>query len=322
MLAYTVRRLLAALLVLLAAFTVTFLLLYQLPSDPVALMFARGSGAGEESVLNATQEQIDAVTAEFGLDRPPLLQYFHLLSGYLRGDMGTSFLTGLPVLETILRVLPNTLTLAVWALGIGIVLGLAVGALATASRSRALRSFLLSLPAFGSSAPTFWVALVLLQIFSFQLGLLPALGFGRIESVILPAVSLAIPLASGIAQVFAESSLAVAEQEFVQLAATKGISRSAILLRHIFRNSLLPVTTVIGLSVGGVLGGAVVIETVFTIDGVGKLTQSAVEVQDIPLVQGIVCFLSLLFVTCNLLVDLAYPLLDPRAARRATGALA
>lgn len=307
---YLLRRLSHAVVVLLAAFTVTFVLLYLLPSDPVAIMLARG--AGEGAPLTATPDQVAALTAKYGLDKPAPLQYFQLLLGYLQGDLGTSILTGQPVLDTILGVLPNTFRLSMAALTFAIVLGLGLGALSAYTRTPLLRGILLILPAFGAAAPSFWIALVLLQVFAFRLGIFPVLGFDQPLSIVLPAISLAIPTAASIAQVFARSALETSGAEFVDVAYAKGIGRPAVFYRHIARNAILPTVTLIGLSVGGLLGGAVVIETVFSIDGVGKLTQSAVETQDIPLVQGIVCLLAVIFVSCNLVIDLLYPLLDPR----------
>ena len=306
---YLARRVALAIGVLWAAFTVSFLVLYLLPGDPVATM-ASGGLDGEP----LTHEALDALRARYGLDQPLIVQYGTRLWGALHGDFGMSIQSGKDVGEAIREALPPTIQISVAGLAFAIVFGGAVALVATYTSARWLRQLLMALPSLAVSLPVFWVGLMLVQVFSFQLRLLPSVGAKGLESLVLPAITLGLPTGALVAQVLAKSLSAALDEPYVVTARAKGAGPVAIHLRHALRNAALPALTVLGYVVGNLLAGSVVVETVFTRPGLGRLTVSAVSVQDIPLVQGVVVFAAAVFVSVNLLVDLIYPVLDPRIA--------
>ncbi|MEU1259414.1 ABC transporter permease [Streptomyces chartreusis] len=304
---YVLWRLVQAVGVLWAAYTLAFLLLDVLPGDPVAAM----AGAG----LNSTQvtpERLAELRTEYGFDRPLLVRYAASIGHAVRGDFGDSVATGRPVADTIADALPQTLQLAGVALPLAVLVGGALALAATATRRRWLRQLLLSLPSVGISLPAFWVGLMLVQLFSFRLRLFPAFGNDGAEGLVLPAVTLAVPGAVLVAQVLSKSLLTALEEPYVQTARAKGAGRARVQFRHALRNASLPALTVVGVLAGQLTANAVVVENVFSRNGLGRITTDAVTVQDIPVVQGVVVFGALVFVLVNLLVDLAGPLLDPR----------
>jgi peptide/nickel transport system permease protein len=304
---YAALRLAQAAGVLWAAYTVSFLVLDLLPGDPVSAM--AGAGADQAGVDPA---RIARLKAEYGFDEPIPVQYVHYLGRALRGDFGDSVSSGRPVTSVIGDALPSTLQLVAAALALAVLLGGGLALAATYTSRRWLRQLLLSLPPLGVSVPTFWAGLMLVEIFSFRARLLPAFGNGGLRGLILPAVTLAIPTGAIVAQVLAKSLLTALDEPYVQTARAKGAGRARIHLRHALRNASLPALTVVGVLVGQLMANSVVIETVFSRNGLGRVTAGAVTTQDIPLVQGVVVFGSLVFVLVNLIVDLAYPLLDPR----------
>lgn len=306
MLRYLGFRVLQAVGVLWAAFTVSFAVLFLLPSDPVSI--AAGADAGTPVDAAA----IEQLQARYGLDQPIAAQYWNALSNAVRGDFGMSISTGQQVTDAIAAALPSTLVLAGTALVFAVVFGTAVAFLATYTRVHRLRSLLFSLPPLGVAVPTFWVGLILLQLFSFRLRLFPAFGDQGIEHVILPAITLALPTGAVIAQVLATSLQTTWRQPFIEAARAKGASRLRIQTRHTLKLSSIPAFTIAGVIVGNLLAGSVVVETVFSRAGIGRLTQMSVMTQDIPVVLGIVVFSSTVFVLVNLAVDLLYPLIDPR----------
>lgn len=307
---YLLGRAGQALFVLWAAFTVTFVILYVLPGDPILIMLdARGEG------LMADETKIAALRAQFGLDQPLLLQYLSRLWHAIQGDFGTSIQLGQPVSGVILKAMPQTLQLASLAMLIALVLGFALAVGATAMRSAWLRDALLALPATGVAIPGFLVGLMLLQEFSFKLGWLPAMGNGGLAALVLPAVTLAIPTAAAFSQLLAKSLMQSWTRPFVTTALAKGAPLWRVHLRHALPNAIIPALTMIGLSVGHLLAGSVVAETVFARVGIGRLTEQAVKAQDVPMVQGLVVLSTVVFVLANLVVDLLYPLADPRIVR-------
>lgn len=304
---YLAQRVLQAVVVLWAAFTISFVVLFLLPSDPVSIA-ADGGGAGTPVDAVAIAE----LQARYGLDQPVWVQYWNSLSGAVRGDFGYSIATGQKVTTAIFDALPSTLALAFSALVLAVIFGGTVAFLATYTRAGWLRNILLSIPPLGVAVPTFWVGLLLLQLFSFQLRLFPAFGDQGFPSLVLPAITLALPTGAVIAQVLATSMTTTWKQPFVESARAKGVSRLRVQTKHVARLSSIPAFTIAGVLVGNLLAGSVVVETVFSRAGVGRLTQTSVMAQDIPVVQGIVVLTSLVFVAINLLVDVLYPLIDPR----------
>jgi peptide/nickel transport system permease protein len=311
---YVGRRVGLALGVLWAAFTVSFVVLWLLPGDPVEVM-ASGGLDGEP----LTPQQLAELRARYGFDRPLLVQYSDRLWAALHGDFGASIQSGLGVRTQITDALPPTLRIALGGLMCAAVFGGSLALVATYTRVRWLRQILMSLPSLAVSLPTFWVGLMLVQLFAFQLRLLPSVGANGVESVVLPAITLGLPTGALVAQVLAKSLSQALDEPYIVTARAKGVGRVAIHFRHALRNATIPALTVLGYVVGNLLAGSVVVETVFNRPGLGRLTVQAVGVQDIPLVQGIVVFAATVFVLANLLVDLLYPVLDPRIA---TGAVA
>lgn len=310
MIRYLGQRVLQAVAVLWAAFTISFGVLFLLPSDPVSLAVdSAGSGTPVDAAAVAELQ------ARYGLDQSVWVQYWHSLTGAVQGDFGLSIATGQPVTTAILDAVPSTLGLAGTALVLAVVFGSALAYAATYTRTPWLKNLLFALPPLGVAVPTFWVGLLLLQLFSFQLRWFPAFGDAGAAALVLPGVTLALPTGAVIAQVLATSMSTTWKQPFVDVARAKGVSRLRVQTRHIARLSSIPAFTIAGVLVGTLLAGSVVVETVFSRAGVGRLTQTSVLAQDIPVVQGIVVLTSLVFVVVNLAVDLLYPLIDPRIVR-------
>lgn len=314
MVRYLLSRLAQAVGVLWAAFTATFLVLFALPGDAVALL------AGPDAENDLTPEQLDALRAQYGLDLPLHEQYLQRLGGLLRGDLGISYVNQRPVAQLIAEVLPYTVQIAVLGLLLGLTVGAVVAIVATYSRLGWLRRLLTALPPLGVAVPSFWLGLSLLQAFSFAYPIFPAMGNQGWRSLVLPAITLSVPAAATVAQLLNKGLESALTQPYVETARAKGASRLRVHLRHALRNASLPTFTLAGLMVGGVLGGAVVTETVFSRAGIGRLTATSVASRDVPTVLGIVVLAAAVYVLINLAVDLLYPLLDPRVVtrRRAT----
>ncbi|MEU3015089.1 ABC transporter permease [Nocardia asteroides] len=307
MVRYVGSRVLQALWVLWAAFTLSFVVLYLLPADPVS-MAADGGGVGTP----VDQAAIAELQARYGLDKPLWEQYVTALGNAVIGDLGRSIITGAPVTQTIGDVLPATLGLAALALLFATLGGTALAFAATYTRRPWLRDALAALPPLGVSVPTFWTGLILLQLFSFRLHWFPAFGGTGLRGALLPALTLALPIGAVIAQVLAAGLAQTWRQPFTEVALAKGASRWWVQRRHVARLASVPAFTIAGVLVGTMLAGSVVVESVFARAGVGRLTQTSVLNQDIPVVQGVVLLSALIFVLVNLAVDLLYPLLDPR----------
>jgi len=305
---YIVGRVVQAVAVLWAAFTLAFAILYLLPSDPMQLQLA-AAGVQEDSL---GPEQLAAMRHKFGLDQSIWAQYWHHLSGVVRGDFGTSLSQQAPVSDLIGQRIGQTLLLSVTAAVVSLLAGSALAYVATFVRWNPLRVFLTRLPALGASFPQFFVALFLIQFFSFQLGWLPATGTEGVTSLLMPVATISVLTSSVLAQVLIKSFDETLDQAYIITARAKGLSRSAVHLRHAFRNAALPAMTILGVIVGLTVTSSIVVETVFTREGVGKLAQESVLSQDVPVVLAVVTIAASIFVFVNLVVDLLYPLLDPR----------
>jgi len=306
---YLAIRVSLALGVLWAAYTVAFVVLYLIPGDPVSAMAAGGMDSGTVS-----EERLWELREEYGFNDPFIVQYFNHLMAAATGDLGNSVQTGQPVTTAIGQVVGSTVQLASLALLISVVGGAGIALLATYTRAAWLQNFLLSLPPIAISLPTFWVGLLLIQLFSFRLGIFPAMGDDGLLALILPAVTLSLPIGSMIAQVLARSVQEAMLEPYVVTARAKGITRATVHFGHVLRNAALPALTVVGLVAGNLLAGSVVVETVFARPGIGQLTVTAVTLQDLPVVLGVVTLGAVVFVTANLLVDLVLPLVDPRVS--------
>ncbi|WP_175654029.1 ABC transporter permease [Pseudomonas sp. Marseille-P9899] len=305
---YLLGRIAQAALVLWGAYTITYFILYLLPGDPLSIML---SASGME-IDALSPEQLAKARAYYGLDQGLLERYVSLLLGVLQGDLGQSLTLSRPVTEILAERLPQTLALAGLAILLSLVGGIGLAYLAAYVRWQPLKIALARLPALGFSVPVFWMGLLLIQVFAFGLGWFPATGSLGFESLVLPAVTLAIPSAAVYAQVLQRGFQDIWREPYITTAFAKGLSRSQVQARHGFRNAALPLLTLIGLQVGNTVSGAVLVETIFARNGVGRLVQEAVLRQDIPLVLGVVTVSAAAFVLVNLLVDLLYPILDPR----------
>jgi peptide/nickel transport system permease protein len=302
---YLLARLAQAAGVLVVAYVASYLILWALPGDALA------SVTGGQAT-DLTEEQLAAIRSEWGLDQPLIVRLVTSGLHALTGDLGRSFVSGRPVSQLILESLPATLQIATLGFALAVIFGTGIALLATRVRFRWLSGLLLSLPPLGVAIPSFWLGLLLIQFFSFQIHLFPATGNLGIQSAILPAITLAVPTSALIAQLLAQGLQRELAQPYSDTARAKGASATRVQLRHAFRNAALPAMTIAGLVVGNLLSGSVVTETVFGRTGLGRLTADSVSAQDIPVVQGVVVFAALVFVLVNLIVDLVYPLLDPR----------
>ncbi|MGY2253528.1 ABC transporter permease [Pseudomonas reactans] len=305
---YLIGRVGQALLVLWGAYSITYFILYLLPGDTLSLMLsASGMEADALSV-----EDLAKARAYYGLDKGVFEQYFDLLWGAVRGDFGQSLSLNRPVAELLVERLPQTLSLAGLAIVLSLLGGIGLAYLTAYIRWQPLKKALTRLPSLGFSVPVFWMGLLLIQVFAFGLGWFPATGSRGFESLVLPAVTLAIPSAAVYAQVLQRSFQGVWKESYITTAYAKGLSRGQVQARHGFKNAALPILILIGLQVGNTVSGAVLVETIFARSGIGRLAQEAVLRQDIPVVLAIVAVSAAAFVLVNLLVDLLYPWFDPR----------
>jgi peptide/nickel transport system permease protein len=298
-----------AAIVLWAAFTVSFVLLQALPGDAILIKFLNPE-------LGLGPEQIADIRASYGADVPLWAQYAHTVANFLSGDFGYSVHAGVPVGDLLLVNLPPTLWLATLGFLLALVLAVALAALSALLPFSWLRSFVLSLPSLFIATPVFWLGIVLIQIFSFQLKLIPVINPGPWQALVLPVLTLAVPISAPLAQVLMRNIDDVMTEPFVAVARAKGASRSWVLWRHVAKNAVLPTLTIGGILFGELLAGAVVTEAVFGLNGIGGLTQRAVGSQDIAVLQAIVVFSAVAFVLINLVVDLLYPVFDPRLRTR------
>ncbi|MFI2947603.1 ABC transporter permease [Serratia nematodiphila] len=311
---YLAGRIGQAALVLWAAFTLSFILLQVLPGDAILIKF-------QNPDMGLSPAQIADMRAAYGADVPLWRQYLHTLGSVLHGDLGFSMQAGVPVTALLAANLPATLQLAVLGFAVALLLALIIAFVSNLTGFGWLRSALQMLPSLFVSVPTFWLGIVLIQLFSFRLKLIPIINPGEWQGVILPIATLALPISAPLAQILIRSIDAVQTQPFVAVARAKGASRSGVLWRHVARNAMLPALTIAGMLFGELIAGALITETVFGRSGLGQLTQQAVVNQDVAVLQAIVLISAAAFVIINLLVDLLSPLLDPRLKTQAGASL-
>jgi ABC-type dipeptide/oligopeptide/nickel transport system permease component len=299
---YLVRRLLLTIPVLIGVATLVFALIHLVPGDPAQAMLGD----------TASPEDVQRLRERLGLDEPLLVQYAAFMGGIVQGDLGTSFRYGTPVAQEIGSRLLRTLQLAVAAMAVAIAVALPLGILAAVYRGTAVDHAAMTLALAGISMPNFWLGPLLAIVFAVSLGLLPVSGTGTIRHLVLPAVTLGAALAAVLARMTRASVLEELRELYVLAARARGVSRSRAILRHAFRNSLIPIVTIVGLQFGAVLTGTIITETIFAWPGVGRLLIQAINFRDYPLVQGCILFISFTYVMMNLVTDLTYGLLDPR----------
>jgi len=306
---YLLGRVGQALVVLAVTFTAAFLLLQVLPGDAIMIKFM-----SPEMAL--TPAQIAEIRASYGADLPLWQRYLTTVGNFLTGNFGYSIQAGVPVSQQLATNLPPTLLLAALAFVAAVVLTIVLAALSNLTGMGWLRAGLQSLPSLFISVPVFWLGIMLIQVFSFQLGLVSVISPGPIEKLILPVATLAIPISAPLAQILMRNIDEVLTQPFVAVARSKGASRSWVLWKHVARNAVLPTLTIAGVLFGELLAGAVVTEAVYGLSGLGGLTYQAVGNHDTAVLQAIVVISAVAFVTINLIVDLLYPVLDPRLGRK------
>lgn len=303
MLGFIASRLLSAIPVLLVVSIMVFSILYLLPGDPVELMLAD---------VGADKARMEVLRDQLGLNDPVYVQYGRFLWKAVQGDFGRSIRSNRPVTETIASQLPATLQLAAAAMGFAILVGVTLGTIAAIKHNSWIDNAVMALAVIGVSMPIFWLGLLMIFFFSLHLGWLPATGQGGFQRLIMPALALGLATIGTIARLTRSSVLEVLRQEYITTARAKGLRESVIIFKHALRNGLIPVVTVVGLQFGSLLGGAVIIETVFARQGVGHLLVDAIMFKDFPLVQGTVFMAALAYTAMNLLVDFTYALIDPR----------
>ncbi len=302
MIRYLIRRLLLTVPVMLGVATLVFALIHLVPGDPAQAML--GDGAPHEEVLKLRHS--------LGLDQPLLTQYRSFLVGIAHGDLGTSFRYNVPVTAQIREKFPNTATLALAAMFFAILFAIPLGILAAVFRGTAIDHVAMTISLAGISMPNFWLGPLLAILFAVRLGWLPVSGIGDVSHLILPAVTLGAALSAILARMTRASVLEELRELYVLAARARGLSGARAVLRHAFRNSLIPIVTIIGLQFGAVLTGTIITETIFAWPGIGRLLIQAINFRDYPLVQGCILFISVTYVTMNLLTDLTYGFLDPR----------
>lgn len=302
---HLIARLAQGVLVLLAAFTISFILVQMMPGDAVLIRFLNPE-------MGMTPEDIARIRLFYGSDAPIPVQYGQSLLAVLSGDLGYSVQSGVPVTEEIATNLPPTLLLA----GLGLLTAFALAFVlawgAVLGPFPALRRWLGSIPALMVSVPVFWVGITLIQLVSFQLGWVSVIAPGPWEKLVLPVLTLALPIAAPIAQILIRNIEDVSTRAFVPVARAKGLSRASVLWRHVLRNAALPTLAIAGVLLGELIAGAVITETVFGLNGLGRLAERSVRTQDIAVLQAIVLISAAAFVAISFLVDLLSLVLDPR----------
>ncbi len=303
MLTYVGRRILAVVPVLFGVTLAVFSMLFLVPGDPVKIMLAE---------FVTTPDQIAQMRAQLHLDEPVLKQYGRFVGNALRGDLGVSIRSRRPVAAEITENIGSTGQLALASMLVAIGLGVPLGLVAALGRSSWLDVAAMVVALLGVAMPSFWLGFLLIFVFSLHLGWLPATGGGDLPHLVMPAVALGMIAAAIIARLTRSSMLEVLGQDYVRTARAKGLGSGSVIVRHALRNALIPVVTVFGLQFGNLLAGAVIVETVFSRPGLGRLIVGGILAKDFPLVQGTVLFVAAAYVLINVVVDVVYAYVDPR----------
>jgi peptide/nickel transport system permease protein len=304
--AYIANRLALTVPVLLGVSLLVFAMSHLVPGDPVAVML------GER----ATSEDMARLRSQLGLDRPLVIQYLDFLGRAVRGDLGTSIRTGRPVLQEIGEQFPATLALTVSATFLAAAAGVLAGTAAATQRRGPLDGVLMGFVLLGVSTPTFFSGLLLIIVFSLYLNWLPVATGSGIAPLVLPSVALALPAAAVLARITRSSLLEELGKDYVRTATAKGLRQASIIAKHVWKNALIPVVTILGLQFGGLMAGAVIVESVFARPGLGRYTIGAINARDFPQIQGTVLVVATVYVLVNLVVDVLYASIDPRIRYR------
>lgn len=311
MIRYIINRLLLLPPMLLGIATILFLLTQMIPGDPLVGRFGM-------RIAQMSDTQIASLRAELGLDQPIYVQYWNYIVRLVQGDLGNSITSRSPVIDEILVRFPATLELALSTMLLVILLSIPLGITAALNRGRLLDNILMTTALVGFSMPSFWLGIMLMLLFSLQLGMLPPSGrgegiiFQRMDHLILPAFTLALIFIGYNSRIVRSATLEIIEQDYVRTARSKGLRERYILARHIIPNTLIPLITIMGVQFAGLLGGTVIIETIFAWPGIGRLAVNAVWRRDFPIIIGTTLFFSTFYIVINLIVDLLYVVIDPR----------
>jgi ABC-type dipeptide/oligopeptide/nickel transport system permease component len=303
---YIFKRILVGIPILFLVITTVFFAFRLIPGDAARIL------AGDDAPI----ERVELIRTQLGLDRPVLVQYGAYLSGILRGDLGISFSSRRPVAVEIGTRFWNTFSLSLVAISFATLVGITLGVLSALFRGTLIDHLVTVIALLGISVPVFWLGLLMMQLFSVNLGWLPAAGHGTWRHFVMPTITLSVFSIAFITRMTRSSLLETIAQDYVRTARAKGVRERWVLLLHSLRNALLPVTIVVGLRFGYMVGGAVITEEVFAWPGLGRLLILAVAQRDIPLVQGLLLVFATSFVVVNLLVDIVYAFLDPRIRYR------
>jgi peptide/nickel transport system permease protein len=306
---YIQMRLLLTIPVLLGVSLLSFSIIHLIPGDPARILLGNmgGSAAGDTG-----PEAYENLREELGLNDPFLVQYFNYMRDLAQGDLGYSYTTDQPVGPTILELLPATLQLTVFGLGIAVAIGLVLGIIAAVYRNSWIDTTTMAFSLIGLAMPSFWLGFIMIDVFSFRLGWFPASGTTGLNTLVLPAFTLGLVAAGVVARLARSTMLEVLQQDYIVTARAKGLRGRTVVIRHALRNALIPVVTIVGLQFGALLSGAVITETVFARQGIGRLAVQAVLSRDYPMIQGTILVAALGYVLINLVVDVSYAWLDPR----------
>ncbi|KQL48292.1 hypothetical protein AN963_00255 [Brevibacillus choshinensis] len=302
MLSYIIKRVLQMIPTLIGVSIATFILIHSVPGDPARMI------AGNE----ASEEEVALVRDRLGLNEPLHVQYGEYVMGLAKGDLGTSLRSDRPVLDEIVSRFPTTILLTFISVIIMIIVGLLAGILSATKPNSKRDNATMMFSLFGISMPIFWLGLMLILIFSYYLQVLPSGGNDSFKYFILPAVALGLSSSAILARLSRSSILEVIHQDFVRTARAKGVKEKWVIYKHTLKNALIPIITIVGLEFGHLLGGAVLTETVFSMNGIGRFIIQSIQFRDYPAIQGSILFVATIFVIVNLIVDLCYSLVDPR----------
>lgn len=311
---YIVRRLIMMIIVIFIVTVLVFFAMRLLPGDPIVMIIS------QSDQTEFTEEQLTALRHEFGLDKSLVLQYFDWIGGVFRGDLGTSIMQRIPVTEEITRRIPITLHIGLTAYIFGLIFGVPSGVLCAIRRGRPTDTIVTSLANLGITVPAFWLGVMMIYLFGLRLGWLPVMGytspfedFGMsIKQIIMPVFCLMLlPIASNTRQT-RSSMLEVMRQDYIRTAWSKGLRERIVVIKHALKNGLIPVITLSGIGLSMIIGGSVIVETVFNIPGMGRLAITSIQNQDYPYVQGIILVIAIIVMLVNFLVDMTYGWLDPR----------
>ena len=314
MTAYILRRLIQSVIVFFLITVLIFVVMRLLPGDPIFMIISKASAQ------TATVMQLDVLRHEYGLDRSMMVQYFDWLGGVFHGDFGLSILTNTDIRQELFRRLPITLHLGILALIISFILGIPAGVICAVRRGTWIDTVVTSLANIGITIPVFWLGVVLIYFFALKLGWLPVFGYTspftdfwlNTKQIIMPVFCLAISIVAAIARQARSSMLEVMRQDYIRTAWSKGLKERAVIIKHGLKNGLIPVMVLIGLGLSGIVGGSVLVETVFAIPGMGRMAVEAMGNSDYPVIQGVVLIFAVMVLLTNLIVDLSYGWLDPR----------